>query len=223
MHRQHKQRDQSLLEGAQGHIQDILRTLHIAREFFHGFRTFRNINRCITIFGSARFTEDNPYYQLARETGQALGRAGFTVMTGGGPGIMEAANRGAQEVGTLSVGCNIQLPEEQQPNPYLDIQTEFEHFFVRKVMLVKFSSAFITLPGGFGTLDEIYETLNLIETAKIERLPIVVMGSDYWEPMLQQMMDRMSEHQAIDIDCIKQVFVTDSPEQAVKHIQQNTP
>jgi uncharacterized protein (TIGR00730 family) len=138
----------------------------------------------VTVFGSARFTEEHMYYALAREIGQQLARAGFTVMTGGGPGIMEVANRGAKEAGGYSVGCNIELPQEQKPNPYLDRWVTFRHFFVRKLMLVKYSYAFIALPGGFGTLDEIFETATLIQTHKIKDFPLVLVGKDYWRPLL---------------------------------------
>jgi len=133
------------------------------------------------VFGSARFPEDHAYYALARDLGGALARAGYAVLTGGGPGIMEAANRGAKEAGGLSLGCNIRLPHEQKPNAYLDKFIEFEHFFVRKVMLVKYSSAFVVLPGGFGTLDETFEVATLVQTGKLERFPIVAMGGEFWE------------------------------------------
>ena len=132
------------------------------------------------MFGSARFDEQDHYYTVAREAGQLLGKAGFNIMTGGGPSIMEAANRGDQDVSAFSVGCNIQLPIEQKPNPYLDCCMAFKHFFVRKVMLVKYSCAFVVFPGGFGTMDEVFETLTLIQTVKIKRFPLVVVGSDYW-------------------------------------------
>lgn len=140
----------------------------------------KGLGRCVTVFGSARFQEDHPYYELARETGRLLAEAGYTVVTGGGPGIMEAANRGAREAGGRSVGCNIRLPHEQKPNPFVDEFVEFEHFFVRKVMLVKLSEAFVVLPGGFGTLDEVFEALTLMQTGKISQFPVVVLGKDFW-------------------------------------------
>jgi len=155
--------EQRLLEdAARSQRVEYESALRIFREFVRGFRRLRRIGPCVTVFGSARFTEDESYYRLAREMGRRISRAGYTVMTGGGPGIMEAANRGARDVGGNSVGCNIRLPEEQEPNPYLDCFVEFDHFFVRKVMLVRYSKAFVVMPGGFGTLDEIFETATLI-------------------------------------------------------------
>ena len=163
-----------------------------------GFRKLHFVGPCVTVFGSARFTADHAYYVLAREVGQRLARAGFTVMTGGGPGIMEAANRGAKEAGGYSVGCNIELPQEQKPNPYLDRWITFRHFFVRKLMLVKYSYAFIALPGGFGTLDEIFETATLIQTDKIKDFPLVLVGKEYWRPLLDFLRDRLVEAKTID-------------------------
>src|SRR5262245_21448532 len=156
------------LQGPQARRSELFRAIRIFIEFIRGFRALHFVGPCVTVFGSARFKEDHPYYALGREVGRALARAGFTVMTGGGPGIMEAANRGAKDVGGRSVGCNIELPEEQRPNPYLDRWITFRHFFVRKVMLVKYSYAFVALPGGFGTLDEIFETATLVQTGKIK-------------------------------------------------------
>ncbi len=149
-------------------------------EFLRGFESFDFEEPCVTVFGSSRFVENHAYYGLARDMGRALAEAGFAVMTGGGPGIMEAANRGAKEAGGLSLGCNITLPHEQKPNPYLDKFIQFEHFFIRKVMLVKYSSAFVVLPGGFGTLDEAFEVATLIQTGKLDRFPIVGLGGDFW-------------------------------------------
>ena len=149
------------LEGPQNRTSELLRAVRIFCEFMRGFRALHFVGPCVTVFGSARFSESHPYYEMARQCGSGLARAGFTVMTGGGPGIMEAANRGAKEAGGRSIGCNIELPEEQKPNRYLDRWITFRHFFVRKVMLVKYSYAFIALPGGFGTLDEIFEAATL--------------------------------------------------------------
>src|SRR4029078_9926936 len=165
------------LEGPQKRSIELFGAVKIFCEFLRGFRTLHVIGPCVTVFGSARFTERHPYYLVAGECGVELAKAGFTVMTGGRAGIMEAANRGAKDVGGRSIGCNIKLPEEQKPNPYLDQWITFWHFFVRKVMLVKYSYAFIALPGGFGTLDEVFETATLIQTAKIRRSPLVLMGS----------------------------------------------
>src|SRR5207302_3648648 len=155
------------LQGPQPRGYELSRAIRIFFELIHGFRSLHFVGPCVTVFGSARFHEDHRYYQMAHAVGALLARAGFTVMTGGGPGIMEAANRGAKEAGGYSVGCNIELPQEQRPNPYLDRWITFHHFFVRKLMLVKYSYAFVALPGGFGTLDEIFETATLIQTAKI--------------------------------------------------------
>ena len=158
--------------------------LGVFTEFMRGFRALHFVGPCVTVFGSARFTEDAPLLRgRAARSARGWPRLGFTVMTGGGPGIMEAANRGAKEVGGRSVGCNIELPQEQQPNPYLDRWITFRHFFVRKVMLVKYSYAFVALPGGFGTLDEIFETATLIQTGKIRDFPLVLMGREFWRPL----------------------------------------
>src|SRR5437660_446463 len=168
-----------------------MRVLRISWEFIKGFRALHFVGPCVTVFGSARFSDDHPVYDLARRTGALLARAGFTVMTGGGPGVMEAANRGAKDVGGRSIGCNIRLPQEQKPNPYLDKWITFRYFFVRKVMLVKYSYAFIALPGGFGTLDEIFETATLIQTAKIRDFPMVLMGRDFWQPLLDFLLNKL--------------------------------
>jgi uncharacterized protein (TIGR00730 family) len=213
------QRDQTLLEGAQGHWNDVVRSVQIGLEFFRGFRALHGLSDTVTVFGSARFVEGHPAYRLARDAGATLAQAGFTVMTGGGPGVMEAANRGAREAGGRSVGCNIQLPVEQKPNPYLDLQLDFEHFFVRKVMLVKFSCAFVILPGGFGTLDEIFETLNLIETAKIRRFPLVLMGEEYWREMNDFVQHKLLPAGAISAGVANQLLLTDDPGKMVGHIQ----
>jgi uncharacterized protein (TIGR00730 family) len=216
-----KQNDASLLEGAQGHLHDISRAAHIGLEFFRGFRALRGLGPTVTVFGSARFGEDHPACVMARTVGAELARAGFTVMTGGGPGVMAAANRGAQEAGGYSVGCNIELPLEQAPNPYLDLQLSFEHFFVRKVMLVKYSCAFVILPGGFGTLDEIFETLNLIETKKIGKFPLVVMGQDYWIDMKAFVQNQLPGSGAISPDLGDRIFFTDSSTDMAEHIRSN--
>jgi uncharacterized protein (TIGR00730 family) len=169
------------LKGRRGREADLEGAVTFFLEFLRGFESFDFDAPCVTVFGSARFEEGHPYYQLARDTGAALARSGYAVMTGGGPGIMEATNRGAREAGGLSLGCNITLPFEQKPNPYLDKFIEFEHFFIRKVMLVKYSSAFVVMPGGFGTLDEAFEVMTLVQTGKLDRFPIVGMGGDFWQ------------------------------------------
>ncbi|WP_206020049.1 TIGR00730 family Rossman fold protein [Pseudomaricurvus alkylphenolicus] len=215
--------DQALLEGAQGSLQDLLNCWRISREFYYGFSRLRRIGPCITVFGSARFEEHHPYYQLARNVARHLGETGFAIMTGGGPGIMEAANRGARDADVLSVGCNIELPMEQKPNPYLDIWTEFNHFFVRKVMLVKYSSAFVVLPGGFGTLDEVFETLTLIQTAKIKRFPLVVVGVDYWKHLRDFIDGAMLAQHTISEQDLDSVLITDDCQQAVEFILSSVP
>jgi uncharacterized protein (TIGR00730 family) len=206
------------LQGPQPRRKELVRAVRIFLEFIRGFRALHFVGPCVTVFGSARFKEDHPYYALGREVGRELARAGFTVMTGGGPGIMEAANRGARDVGGRSVGCNVQLPQEQQPNPYLDRWMEFEYFFVRKVMLVKYSYAFVVMPGGFGTLDEIFETLTLVQTGKIKDFPIVLMGVSYWQPLLDFLRDRLVTEGTVDADDPDRVLLTDSPDEALLHI-----
>jgi len=205
--------EERFLAGPRGRLSELRWTLGIALEFLRGFRALHFAGPCVTVFGSARFPEGHEAYALARATGAALARAGFTVMTGGGPGVMEAANRGAREAGGRSVGCNIQLPREQRPNPYLDRMVEFRHFFVRKVMLVKYSYAFVVLPGGFGTMDEIFETATLVQTGKIRDFPLVVMGRDYWAPLLAFLRERMVRHGTIEAADLERIVVTDAPEE----------
>ena len=208
------------LAGPRSRLEEVRRAFRLLWEFLRGVRALHFVGPCVTVFGSARFPEDHPYYGLGREVGGRLARAGFTVMTGGGPGIMEAANRGAREAGGRSIGCNIQLPHEQRPNPYLDLFVEFPHFFVRKVMLVKYSYAFIALPGGFGTLDEIFETVVLIQTGKIQHFPVVLMGSDYWAPMLAFVREKMVPARTVSPEDPSILTVTDDPAQAVETILQ---
>jgi len=203
------------LEGPQKRSIELVRAVKIFCEFMRGFRALHFVGPCVTVFGSARFTERHPYYIIARECGVELAKAGFTVMTGGGPGIMEAANRGAKDIGGRSIGCNIELPKEQKPNPYLDQWITFRHFFVRKVMLVKYSYAFIALPGGFGTLDEVFETATLIQTAKISRFPLVLMVSEFWRPLLDFLSQHLVKEKTIDQADVDRLIVTDSPRDAV--------
>ena len=210
--------DLVLLEGPQSRRKEVMLLLRAGRDLLNGFRALHFVGPCVTVFGSARFDEQHRYYALAREVGAALSTLGFTVMTGGGPGIMEAANRGAREAGGRSVGCNVELPFEQHPNPYLDRWVTCRHFFVRKVLLVKYSYAFVVLPGGFGTLDELTEALTLIQTRKIEQFPIVLMGRDYWAPFLAmtQSMLAAGTISAKDLDLM---LVTDSVTDAMAHLE----
>ncbi|TVQ30792.1 MAG: TIGR00730 family Rossman fold protein [Phycisphaeraceae bacterium] len=212
--------ERRLLAGPQRRDIELFRAVRIFWECIRGFRSLHFVGPCVTVFGSARFDEDHRYYQMARAVGAELSRAGFTVMTGGGPGIMEAANRGARDIGGRSVGCNIKLPFEQDPNPYLDDFVEFRYFFVRKLMLVKYSYAFITMPGGFGTLDEVFETATLVQTEKIHDFPLVLMGADYWRPLLDFLREKMVVEKTIDPADLDRFIVTDSPEEAVAHIRE---
>jgi uncharacterized protein (TIGR00730 family) len=206
------------LAGPQPRAHELRRLFRIGADFLRGVRALHFVGPCVTVFGSARFHEDHRYYAVAREMGQCLGRAGFTVMTGGGPGIMEAANRGARDVGARSIGCNIILPEEQKPNPYLDLWLEFRYFFVRKVMLVKYSYAFVVLPGGFGTMDEIFECATLIQTGKIQSFPLILMGTEYWQPLRDFLAQRMIPEGTILPSDLDRILFTDSPHEAMEHI-----
>jgi uncharacterized protein (TIGR00730 family) len=210
--------ERKFLQGPQPRGFELVRAVRIFWELVRGFRALHFVGPCVTVFGSARFREDDPYYALARQVGRLLAQAGFTVMTGGGPGIMEAANRGAKEAGGPSIGCNIELPQEQKPNAYLDRWVTFRHFYIRKLMLVKYSYAFIALPGGFGTLDEIFETATLIQTHKIRDFPVVLMGREFWQPLIAFMHERLIAQKTIDpIDC-ERIFLTDSAEEAVRSV-----
>src|SRR5262245_31980943 len=200
------------LSGPRARLEELARVIRIAGEFIKGFRKFHFVGPCVTVFGSARFKEDHPYYTLARDIGRRLATAGATVMTGGGPGIMEAANRGAKEAGGYSIGCNIQLPLEQKPNPYLDRWVTFRYFFVRKVLLVKYSYAFVIMPGGFGTLDELFEAVTLIQTRKIESFPVVLVGTDYWKPLLDFARNTLIRAGTIAPEDINLLTPTDSAE-----------
>jgi len=212
------QDERRFLAGPQDRTSEFVRVAKIAAEFIRGFRALHFVGPCVTVFGSTHFTEGHPYYELARAVGRELAGAGFTVMTGGGPGIMEAANRGAKEAGGRSVGCNIQLPHEQKPNAYLDHWLTFQHFYVRKVMLVKYSYAFIALPGGLGTLDEVLETATLAQTGKIKDFPVVLLPSHFWTPFTSLMQTLVSEG-TIDEADLKHLQVMDSPAAAVAHIR----
>lgn len=210
--------DRYLLEGPHSRLDEFRLLLRAGRDFIRGFRALHFVGPCITVFGSARFTEGHPDYELGREVGRALVGLGFTVMTGGGPGVMEAANRGAREAGGRSVGCNIELPFEQFPNRYLDRAVTCRYFFVRKVLLFKYSYGFVVLPGGLGTLDEMNEALTLIQTGKIQQFPIVLMGHDYWKPYLD-MLHTMVAAKTISGSDLDLMLVTDSVQEAMAHVE----
>ena len=207
------------LSGRRSREADLESAVKFFLEFLRGFESFDFDEPCVTVFGSARFDEDHDYYKLAREMGAALAKAGYAVMTGGGPGVMEAANRGAKEAGGLSLGCNIRLPREQRPNAYLDKFIQMEHFFIRKVMLVKYSSAFIVMPGGFGTLDEAFEVATLMQTGKLERFPIVGLGGDFWTQLRKFARETMLETGVISEADIAFVHPVESVEDAMRVIQ----
>lgn len=210
--------DRFLLAGTEGFTGDIRRSARIWREFMTGFWRLRKVGLCVTVFGSARFGEDHRWYGAARQVGQLLGSAGFAVMTGGGPGVMEAANRGARDVGALSLGCTIELPMEQRTNPYVDMAVDFRYFFVRKVMLVKYSEAFVFLPGGFGTMDEVFETATLIQTLKIKDFPVVGIGRDYWSKVEQTVNETMVASGTISPPDTSLFRITDDPDEAVNFL-----
>jgi len=207
------------LEGPRGRGFELGQALRIFRELIHGFRSLHFVGPCITVFGSARFPPAHPYYELTRELGALLAQTKFTVMTGGGPGLMEAANRGAKDGNGVSIGCNIVLTKEQKPNDYLDKWVEFRYFLVRKLMLVKYSYGFVAAPGGFGTLDELFEVATLIQTGKIENFPVVLLGVEYWSPLVKFVRESLLRNAAIDPPDLDQILVTDSPSEAVAFIQ----
>jgi uncharacterized protein (TIGR00730 family) len=208
------------LEGPRSRGSELKSVLTIVAEFIRGFRALHFVGPCVTVFGSARFKEDHPYYALARIVGQRLAKIGFTVMTGGGPGIMEAANRGAKEAGGFSVGCNIVLPEEQKINAFLDRWVTFRHFYVRKVMLVKYSYAFVVMPGGIGTMDELFEAAELIQTKKIESFPLILFVKDYWRPLVE-FLSEMVQAGTITREDLDLLLFTDSVDEAMAHIQKH--
>lgn len=211
-------KERIFLEGPKSRGFELRRAVAVAFEMLRGFRTFHFVGPCVTVYGSARFDQDHKYYALARETGRELVHQGFGVMTGGGPGIMEAANRGAREAGGLSVGCNITLPTEQRPNPYLDFWMEFRYFMVRKFMLAKYSYGFIAMPGGFGTLDELFNILTLIQTGKMKDFPVVLMGTEYWKPLRELIDETLVRCRTIDPSDTKYLTYTDDPVYAAKFI-----
>jgi uncharacterized protein (TIGR00730 family) len=213
--------DRHLLAGPRSRLGELATLVNVMRDFMRGLRTLHFVGPCVTVFGSARVKPDTPYYLLARQLGAAIAELGFTVMTGGGPGVMEAANRGAKDVGGRSVGCNIELPHEQVPNAYLDRHVTLHYFFVRKTLLVKYSYAFVALPGGFGTMDELFEALTLIQTGKIQDFPVIIMGCDYWRELLDfiRKMPGAGTISPLDLDL---VLATDSVDEAVAWIKEKS-
>ena len=212
------QEERKFLRGPHARLSEFIFIFKVLKELIRGIRALHFVGPCVTIFGSARFTEEHKYYQLAQKTGAAVSSMGFTIMTGGGPGIMEAANRGAKEALGNSVGCNIVLPMEQGPNPYLDKWVDIKYFFVRKVLLTKYSYAFIVLPGGFGTLDELFESLTLIQTEKVERFPVILMGKDFYQKLYEQ-IQFMAEKGTINKEDLDLFILTDSVEDCVDHLK----
>ena len=206
------------LEGPKSRSYELGFALRVFRQFMRGFRTLHFVGPCITVFGSARFKEGDFFYDRAKEFGKRIADIGFTTMTGGGPGVMEAANRGAFENGGASVGCNIQLPFEQKANPYVQTSITFEYFFIRKVMLIKYSYAFIIMPGGFGTMDEFFETITLIQTKSITQFPIVLFGRDYYKDLMET-IEAMAKHGTISTEDMKLVLLTDDIDEAMQHIR----
>ncbi|MEP7118143.1 MAG: TIGR00730 family Rossman fold protein [Acidobacteriota bacterium] len=212
--------DITMLEGPRSRIRELGTILRAGRDFIRGYRALHFVGPCVTIFGSARLGESHPSYAQAREMGAAVSRLGFTVMTGGGPGVMEAANRGARDAGGPSVGCNVELPFEQHPNAYLDRSVTCRYFFVRKVLLFKYSYAFVALPGGLGTLDELTEALTLIQTGKIRQYPVVLLGTSFWQPFVE-MLRAMVAATTIGPNDLDLMLVTDSVADATLHIERH--
>lgn len=212
--------DRALLERSAieelSHHADPWRVLRILSEFVEGFDALNEVGPAITVFGSARATSDDPYYAAGVKLGASLAKRGFAVITGGGPGIMEAVNRGCHDAGGLSVGCNIELPHEQALNKYVDLGVEFRYFFVRKNMFVKYARGFVIFPGGFGTLDELFESLTLAQTGKIEHFPIVLFGTPYWKGLLDWMKESVLSSGAIEPDDLNLMSMTDDPDEAAE-------
>ena len=206
----------SLTQSISENIRDSHKTM---TDLWQGITTFSDIKNCVTVYGSARFKEGHIYYELARSVGKTLAQNGFTVMTGGGPGVMEAANRGAKEGGGTSLGCNIKLPFEQKLNPYIDRKVEFEFFFTRKVILRKNSVAYVLMPGGFGTMDEIFEVFTLLQTGKLPSRPVVCFGKEYWNKLGKFIRETMLEMETISEKDLDLAYITDSPEEGVEYIK----
>jgi len=209
------------LEGPQSRWEEFMFTLKVVREFVRGFRALHFAGPCVTVFGSARFKEDDEYYKLTRQLSGEIAKLGFTIMTGGGPGIMEAANRGAKDVGGKSVGCNIILPFEQSANPYLDKWVNIKYFFVRKTLLAKYSYAFVVMPGGFGTLDEFFEALTLVQTKVVASFPIILFCKDFHK-LLMDYIEKLKEERTISPEDLHLILYTDSIEEAIEHLKLNS-
>lgn len=214
------EQEKYFLEGPRSRFEEFKFTVSVLLEFIKGFRTFHFVGPCVTVFGSARIATEHKYYEIAYNLGKRLSEIGFTVMTGGGPGIMEAANKGAKDAGGKSVGCNIELPFEQDPNPYMDKWVTFKYFFVRKVLLMKYSYAYVVMPGGAGTMDELFEALTLIQTKKISDFPVVIIGKDYWMNLVE-LLEEFVKQKTISENDLKLFILTDSVEEAIEHIQKN--
>jgi uncharacterized protein (TIGR00730 family) len=197
---------------------DSWRVFRIMGEFVQGFDSLATVTKGVSIFGSARTRERDPMYKAARQTAKLLGKAGFEIITGGGPGIMEAANRGAHDAGAVSIGCNIELPMEQMPNPFQNHSLTFKYFFVRKTMFIKYSNAYIIFPGGFGTMDELFEALTLIQTRKIRNFPVVLFGAQYWRGLLAWLSTTMLNERMVNAEDLGLIYLTDSPKDAVEFI-----
>lgn len=213
------QHEIQFLEGPRSRWADFKFVVKVAFEFIRGFRALHFTGPCVTVFGSARFKEDSEYYQLTQKFSAEVAKLGFTILTGGGPGLMEAANRGAKEVGGRSVGCNIVLPMEQHPNPYLDKWVNIKYFFVRKTLLIKYSYAFVIMPGGFGTLDELFEAMTLIQTKKINEFPVIIFSRSFHKELVEH-IEKMKQVKTISEEDLQLFLVTDSIEEGVQHIKE---
>jgi hypothetical protein len=227
---QHETEDERLLERAAEILAtapfaavatDAWRVFRIMGEFVEGFEEMSKLGPCVSIFGSARVSDADPLYWACVETARQMGMAGFGIITGGGPGMMEAANRGARMAGVMSVGCNIELPFEQNTNQYVDVSINFRYFFVRKTMFVKYAQAFIIFPGGFGTLDELFEALTLVQTGKVRDFPIILFGTEHWKGMLEWIEGPLATSGKISPEDVRLLYTTDSPEEAVRFVQEN--
>jgi uncharacterized protein (TIGR00730 family) len=212
--------DRGFLAGPRSRLHDLSTVFHVGADFLRAFRTLHFVGPAVTIFGSARTEPGTTYYEMARKMGAAIAELGFTVMTGGGPGIMEAGNRGAHEAGGRSIGINIELPFEQHVNPYVDRSVTMRYFFTRKTILIKYSYAFVVLPGGAGTLDEMFETMTLIQTGKIRNFPIILMGKDYWQPLMD-FVYHMADSGTISPTDPDLIFFTDDVADAIAHLHRH--